>query len=65
MDIYYAEPIAKTIVSVGFLMTLSFAMCFIIIVGCLCLKMYEKVFSNQNSHQRGITVLTARSSAKK
>jgi hypothetical protein len=49
MDVFYAEPIATTVVSVGFLMTLSFVMCFIIIVGCLCLKMYERVFPKQNS----------------
>jgi len=54
MDVIYAGPIAKTLESVGFLMTLSFVMCFIIIVGCLCLKMYERVFPRQNSDKEGM-----------
>jgi hypothetical protein len=54
MDVIYAGPIAKTVVSVGFLMTLSFVMCFITIVGCLCLKMYERVFPKQNFDKDGM-----------
>ena len=53
MDVIYAGPIAKTVVTIGFLMTLSFVMCFIAIVGCICLKMYERVFPKQNSDKEG------------
>ena len=54
MNFVFVEPIAKIIESVGFLMTLSLAMCFIIIVGCLCLKIYERVFPKQNSDEEGM-----------
>jgi hypothetical protein len=54
MDVTYARPIAKTLESVGFLITLSFVMFFIIIVGCLCLKMYQRVFPKQNFDQEGM-----------
>jgi len=54
MDVIYAGPIAKTIEGVGFLMTLSFVMCFITIVGCLCLKMYGRVFPRQDSDKEGM-----------
>ena len=52
MDVIYAGPIAKIIESVGFLMTFSLVTCFIVIAGCLCLKMYERVFPKQNSERR-------------
>jgi hypothetical protein len=52
MDVIYAEPIAKIIESVGFLMTFSLATCFIVIAGCLGLKVYERVFPKQNSERR-------------
>jgi hypothetical protein len=54
MDVAYAGPIAKTLESVGFLITLSFVMFFIIIVGCLCLKMYQRVFPKQNFDKEGM-----------
>lgn len=54
MDFILAEPVAKIIESVGLLMTLSFVICFVIIVGCLCLKMYERVFPKQNCDKEGI-----------
>jgi hypothetical protein len=52
MDVLYAGPIANIIESVGFLMTFSLVTCFIVIAGCLCLKMYERVFPKQNSERR-------------
>jgi hypothetical protein len=54
MDVVYAGPIAKIVEGVGFLMTLSFVMCFIIIVGCLCLKVYERVFPKPNARKGGM-----------
>ncbi len=53
MNLVYAEPIAMTLESVGFLMTLSLVLYFFVVVGCLCLKMYERVFQNQNSKKEG------------
>jgi hypothetical protein len=54
MDVIYAGPIAKIVEGVGFLMTLSLVMCLILITGCLCLKVYERVFPRQNSHKERI-----------
>ncbi len=54
MDLPYSAPIAKIIESVGVLMTLSLVICLMIIVGCLCLKIYERVFPRQNSEKKGM-----------
>jgi hypothetical protein len=54
MNFGFAEPIANIIEGVGFLMTFSLAICFTTIIGCLCLKIYERVFPKQNSDKGGI-----------
>jgi hypothetical protein len=54
MNVVYAGPIATTIESVGFLMTLSLVICFFIVVGCLCLRMYECLFPKQNFEKQGM-----------
>ena len=54
MNIICAEPIANIIESTGFLMVLSIVMGFIIIAGCLCLKLYGRVFAKQGSEKEGI-----------
>lgn len=54
MNFGFAEPIAKIVISVGFLMTFSLAICFTTIIGCLCLKIYQTVFPKQNSDKEGI-----------
>ncbi len=53
MNVICAETIGNIIGSVGFLMTLSIVICFFIIVGCLCLRMYERAFPKQDSEKEG------------
>ncbi len=55
MNIIYTQPIATTVESVSFLMTLSFVIYFSVVVGCLCLRMYERVFPKENSNGRDWT----------
>jgi hypothetical protein len=54
MNFGFAEPVTKIVENVGFLMTFSLAICFATIIGCLCLKIYERAFPKQNSDQGGI-----------
>ncbi len=55
MNIIYTQPIATTVESVSFLMTLSFVIYFFVAVGCLCLRMYERAFPKENSKGRDWT----------
>ncbi len=54
MDVIYAEPIANIIESVGFLVTLSIVICLFVIIGCLYLRMYEKLFPKHDSEKERI-----------